>query len=104
MKYKILFLLLIVVLMTACKNNKKDTEAMNADENVNLKDSLIYSEEIHFKTLKQITFGVDNAEASWSFGDQQLVFQSNNKKLVFSSNRNNGGGLDTNLFIAKRQD
>jgi Tol biopolymer transport system component len=28
------------------------------------------------------------------------MFSPDGKKLVFSSNRNNGGGRDTNLFIA----
>ncbi|HMV24006.1 MAG TPA: hypothetical protein PKA71_06760 [Saprospiraceae bacterium] len=28
------------------------------------------------------------------------MFSPDGKKLVFSSNRNNGGGHDTNLFIA----
>lgn len=43
------------------------------------KDSLVFPEEKHFKSIKQITFGGDNAEAYWSFDDKQLVFQSNNK-------------------------
>ena len=33
-----------------------------------------------------------------------LDFSNDGKKLVFSSNRNNGGGRDTNLFIAEWQD
>jgi len=32
------------------------------------------------------------------------VFSNDGKKLIFSSNRNNGGGRDTNLFIAEWQD
>jgi len=28
------------------------------------------------------------------------AFTTDGKKLIFSSNRNNGGGHDTNLFIA----
>ena len=43
-------------------------------------DSLIYPEEKHFKSIRQVTFGGDNAEAYWSFDDQQLVFQSNYEK------------------------
>ncbi|MEL6143574.1 MAG: hypothetical protein AAFU67_18385, partial [Bacteroidota bacterium] len=34
--------------------------------------------EIHLKNLRQLTFGGDNAEAYFSFDDQQLVFQANN--------------------------
>ncbi|HEY6035543.1 MAG TPA: M20/M25/M40 family metallo-hydrolase [Kofleriaceae bacterium] len=36
-------------------------------------------EERHFKDLKQITFGGDNAEAYWSFGGDRLIFQTNHK-------------------------
>ena len=48
------------------------------------KDSLIFPEETHFKSLRQVTFGGDNAEAYWSFDDQQLIFQSNNEKWGLS--------------------
>lgn len=42
------------------------------------KDSIQYPQEKHFKNLKQLTFGGDNAEAYWSFDSKKLVFQSNN--------------------------
>jgi len=42
------------------------------------KDSLIHPLEKHFKSLKQLTFGGDNAEAYWSFDGNMLSFQSNN--------------------------
>jgi len=41
-------------------------------------DTLIYKGENHFKSIRQITFGGDNAEAYWSFDDKQMIFQSNN--------------------------
>ena len=41
-------------------------------------DSLIYPEEKNFKSLRQITFGGDNAETYWDVNDSNLVFQSNN--------------------------
>ena len=43
-------------------------------------DSLRYPEEKHFKNLRQLTFGADNAEAYWSFDSKMVSFQSNNKK------------------------
>jgi len=43
-------------------------------------DSLILQGETNFKSLRQITFGGDNAEAYWSFDDKQLIFQSNYSK------------------------
>ena len=41
-------------------------------------DSLIHPQEKHFKSLKQLAFGGDNAEAYWSFDGSQLVFQASN--------------------------
>lgn len=41
-------------------------------------DSLIHPEEKHFRTLKQLTFGGDNAEAYWSFSGDRLIFQATN--------------------------
>ena len=41
-------------------------------------DNLTYKKEKHFKNLRQLTFGGDNAEAYWSFDDKSLVFQSTN--------------------------
>lgn len=34
------------------------------------------SGERHFKSLRQLTFGGENAEAYWSFDEQRLIFQS----------------------------
>jgi Tol biopolymer transport system component len=42
-------------------------------------DSVHYSKEKHFKNLRQLTFGGDNAEAYWSFDNKMVSFQSNNK-------------------------
>lgn len=42
-------------------------------------DSLILPGENHFKHLKQLTFGGDNAEAYWSFGGDRLTFQVTNQ-------------------------
>jgi TolB protein len=39
-------------------------------------DSLILPGEKYFKSLRQLTFGGDNAEAYWSFDDDMLVFQA----------------------------
>lgn len=43
-------------------------------------DSLILPGENHFKSLRQVTFGGDNAEAYWSFDDRMLVFQARNER------------------------
>ena len=41
-------------------------------------DTLQYPEEKHFKNLRQLTFGGDNAEAYFSFDGKYLVFQKTN--------------------------
>ncbi len=78
MKPLFTLLFLLFVLTTSCKQDAKETTDAKSGA-TKWTDSLIYPEEIHFKTLQQLTFGGDNAEAYWSFDDKQLVFQSNNK-------------------------
>ena len=74
---RLFFLSLVLSFLISCKNDKSNTDAKVQAETEN--DSLIYPEETHFKSIRQITFGGDNAEAYWSFDDKQIVFQSNNK-------------------------
>jgi Tol biopolymer transport system component len=40
-------------------------------------DSLIFPGEVHFKNMRMLTNGGDNAEAYWSFDDKKLIFQAN---------------------------
>ena len=54
-------------------SSRKENAALSAD-------SLRYPEEKHFKNLRQLTFGGDNAEAYWSFDSKMTSFQSNNKE------------------------
>lgn len=73
--------LLLLSGMIACKNNKEEVKTASEEAVViTTNDSLIYPEETHFKSMRQITFGGDNAEAYWSFDDKQILFQSNNKE------------------------
>jgi len=39
-------------------------------------DSLRFEGEVHLRNIRQLTFGGNNAEAYWSFDDNELVFQS----------------------------
>jgi len=88
MKIKLLSSLIIFsVLIIGCKNNESsksnniEEKIETADKNVEQGEELIlYPQEKHFKNLRQLTFGGDNAEAYWSFDDSKLVFQANNKK------------------------
>ncbi len=81
MTHRFLYLLFAVTLFVSCKNDKKEAVETQAEtEVVSTDNSLIFPEEKHFKSLRQVTNGGDNAEAYWSFDDKQLVFQSNYKK------------------------
>src|SRR5271170_4291334 len=42
--------------------------------------SLIYSDEKHFKNMRQLTFGGDNAEAYFGFDNEHITFQRQNPK------------------------
>ncbi|OAB79844.1 TolB family protein [Cochleicola gelatinilyticus] len=85
MRLIILFASLVTIF--SCKNEVQNPEGtlettttatpLSKESTIQTNDSLIYPEEKHFKSIRQITFGGDNAEAYWSFDDKQLVFQSN---------------------------
>ena len=67
------FYSIILILLFSC--NLNNDKAKLEDET-----SLIYDKEVHFKNLKQLTFGGENAEAYWSFDDSKLIFQATNEK------------------------
>jgi Tol biopolymer transport system component len=72
----------IVILCCNCKTESKKVTVAKENSSTLMagSDTLIYSGEKHFKSIRQITFGGDNAEAYWSFDDKQMIFQSNNKQ------------------------
>lgn len=75
-----LILLLSIIAVASCKQDpKKQVEEPDQKSLMAGSDTLIYPEEKHFKSIHQITFGGDNAEAYWSFDNTKMVFQSNNK-------------------------
>ena len=89
---KIFFFVLILAAFASCKNapttdhkgeHATDTTHKPTDgkASASVKESanLILDGETHFKSLRQITFGGDNAEAYWSFDDSKLVFQARNE-------------------------
>ncbi|MCK0130054.1 hypothetical protein MWU59_00935 [Flavobacteriaceae bacterium F08102] len=80
---KLVYTLFCALVLISCKNDKVKTAKsadVLVDESKSAGDSLIHPKEVHFKNLRQITHGGDNAEAYWSFDDKQLTFQSSNKK------------------------
>ncbi len=77
-----LLTVLTLVLLASCKTETKQEEPAQKEEATSVmagSDTLIYPEEKHFKSIRQITFGGDNAEAYWSWDDKQMIFQSNNE-------------------------
>tara|TARA_R110002073_G_scaffold108336_5_gene243536 strand:- start:117882 stop:118979 length:1098 start_codon:yes stop_codon:yes gene_type:complete len=77
---RVLYILLIAFSILGCKTEKKGKTDATSGETRKWDGKLIYPKETHFKSMKQITFGGDNAEAYWSFDDKQIIFQSNNKE------------------------
>lgn len=71
----------LLVLALACTGTPPEDSTTNdlaSGAEMTWDDTLIHPDEKHFKHLKQLTFGGDNAEAYWSFSGKQLVFQSTN--------------------------
>ena len=79
MKIRAILLVFVTLFVVSCKDGKKDNTDAKSGETKKWANTLIYPEEVHFKSLTQLTFGGDNAEAYWSFDDKQIIFQSNNK-------------------------
>jgi len=86
-KFFVLFILFASIV--SCKVNPTDKHTGDTGEHkttdgkasatVKKLDTLILEGETHFKSLRQVTFGGDNAEAYWSFDDTKLVFQAKMK-------------------------
>ncbi len=82
------FLILGLIFFTACdktESNDQDTSEAGAGEtDVDsydpAMDTLKYPEEKHFRNVRQLTFGGNNAEAYFSFDNKNLVFQSDYKE------------------------
>ena len=60
--------------LTAISQNGSDHQTAFA---IPANDDLIYPQEKHFKNMRMLTNGGDNAEAYWSFDNSKLVFQAN---------------------------
>ena len=67
----------LLCLITMACTSKQHQEEGSSEEILIEDDPLKYPEESHFRNVRQLTFGGDNAEAYWSFNDHHLIFQSN---------------------------
>lgn len=75
MRKIIAFGLVTLVILNACENSSKVTSSSGTAT-----DTLRYADETHFRNIRQLTFGGDNAEAYWSYDGKYLVFQRTNPK------------------------
>lgn len=71
MKKIAFFSIILAGLINSCNNSSKISKTSTDDT----ADTLAYPAETHFKNVRQLTFGGDNAEAYWSYDGKQLVFQ-----------------------------
>lgn len=78
--YKFALSIIIFSLFVACGKQAKEEKNTTTEETAIEKpaDTLIKSGEQHFKNMRMLTDGGDNAEAYWSFDDSKLVFQVTN--------------------------
>ena len=77
-------LILFVAGLVSCNQQQNHSDSENTVESpVQTEDEseIIKDGEEHFVSLKQLTFGGDNAEAYWSFDDTKFVFQSTSEKF-----------------------
>lgn len=63
----------VAAFSSSCHKNVQSTATTGTDELIH------FPAEKHFKNVRQLTYGGNNAEAYWNFGGNQLIFQSDNK-------------------------
>lgn len=77
---KIFIYLLLTLSAYACSGAPHKVDASNTENSAKnqalLKNELIRPGEYHFKSLKQLTFGGENAEAYFNASGTELIFQS----------------------------
>jgi TolB protein len=83
MNKSILISLFLCISFFGCKQNRPKEEPKEFYQSPQRKKDTLdvdykYPEEKHFKHLKQLTFGGNNAEAYFSFDDKSFSFQSDN--------------------------
>jgi Tol biopolymer transport system component len=72
---------LFVLLAGVCLASTSLLSFKNGPATATAEDTLHYADERHFKNIRQLTFGGDNAEAYWSYDGKSIVFQLTNPKV-----------------------
>ncbi|MFM9984866.1 MAG: TolB family protein [Flavobacteriales bacterium] len=70
--------LTVALVFFACSPKKEVATSSVEVLNASTDEPIHYPEEKHFKNVKQLTYGGNNAEAYWSFNGNKLIFQSDN--------------------------
>ncbi len=80
MKLASLSLPVIIAAVSMSFFSKVENHFTTGIEIVSNDDTVHYPEEKHFKNIRQLTFGGDNAEAYFSYDGKWLIFQKTNPK------------------------
>ncbi|MBW7840234.1 MAG: PD40 domain-containing protein [Chitinophagaceae bacterium] len=72
-------LILFSIIAFSCTQGNSADKAQNKEAEVS-KDTLLYEGETHFRNLRQLTFGGDNAEAYFSYDGKYIVYQRTDTK------------------------
>ena len=99
-----IFFFLFIGCIIACQSETSATSNKTDSPDPISTDTLVHEGERHFKNMKQLTFGGDNAEAYFSYDNQQLVFQASNEKWgadcdqIFTMSTTGNGGKKAKLL------
>src|ERR1700749_1589366 len=77
-KFSSCLLISAVIFLTIAAFHKKYTVQSLSLKAVS--DTVLYPQEKHFKNIRQLTFGGDNAEAYFSFDRKYLIFKHKSEK------------------------
>ncbi len=75
--FRIIAIFTIALFSFSCGEHEMHKTESDDHQSLEFSTPVHYESERHFKNIKQLTNGGDNAEAYWSFDNSMLVFQSN---------------------------
>ncbi|MCP5005265.1 MAG: hypothetical protein GY941_15220 [Planctomycetes bacterium] len=110
-----IILTLVCLVIAGCANNNSSSSSANLSPDIQVQtppQNNIFEGEKHFKNIRQLTFGGENAEAYFSYNADKLIFQSTHGDMecdaIFTMNVDGsnlkmistGKGATTCSFIA----
>lgn len=81
-RFSFSFLIAALFIFYNCFFISCDNKAKSVEQKFDSTSAILFPGEKHFKNVKQLTFGGDNAEAYWSFSGKQLTFQRTDHKTI----------------------